>query len=75
MDKQEVTIADLERLAAAMAQAIPNLECPECCDCGWTYQYVERSAQLYTEEWEWACLARAIVQYRLTRNAKNAGNG
>ena len=64
MDQKQVTQEDLERLALAMAQAIPALDCPECCDCGVVYQYLERSAQLYREEWEWACLASLLIHYQ-----------
>lgn len=73
MEKDELSVEDLERLAAAMAAAIPNLECPECCDCGWVYQYVEKSAGFFREEWEWAYFANAIVQYRLTRKSASPG--
>ena len=60
----EFPVEELERLAYAMARAIPDLDCPECCDCGWTYQYMEVSAQWYREEWEWACLANTLIYYR-----------
>ncbi|WP_147376875.1 hypothetical protein [Noviherbaspirillum saxi] len=73
MEKHEISIEDLERLAANMAQRIPDLECPECCDDGWVHQYVELSAQLYQDEWEWSCLALAFTQYRLTKNNGNSG--
>lgn len=61
---REIGIEDLERMAAAMAQAIPALDCPPCCECTWTYYYLERSARLYREELEWACLAQALLRYR-----------
>lgn len=64
MDHQEITDEDLERLAAAMAMAIPDLDCPECCEQGWKYRYVEMSAALYRDEWEWHCLFNAILRYR-----------
>lgn len=64
MEKDEVTLEDLERMAAAMAAAIPELECPECCERGWKFEYIELSAQLYQDEHEWACLARALLQFR-----------
>lgn len=62
MDGQEVTQEDLERMALAMAQALSELDCPECCECGVVYQYLERSAEMYREEWEWACLAHILVR-------------
>ena len=67
MDKQEITLEDLEQLAAAMARALPELDCPECCDQGWKYEYVEKSAALFQEEWEWHCLYHAILRYRRER--------
>ncbi len=73
MDKNDVALEDLERMAAAMAQKIPELECPECCDCGWLYQYVEKSAKIYTEEWEWACFSNTIIRHHLLTKAKRAG--
>lgn len=70
MDEQQITMEDLERLALAMAQAIPKLDCPECCDCGLVYQYAERSAELYREEWEWACLANVLIRYQANKNTQ-----
>lgn len=61
MDKQEITLEDLERLAAAMAHHMQDLDCPDCCDCGPVYQYLEASAEIYREEREWACLANVLV--------------
>ena len=63
MENQEITLEDLERFAAVLAQAIPDLDCPECCDVGWKYQYMEKSAALFREEWEWRCLAVAVQIY------------
>lgn len=60
MEKHEITVQDLERLAEAMAQRITDLDCPECCDCGPVYQYMELSVALYQEEWEWALLAHTL---------------
>lgn len=67
MDRQEVTQEELERMALAMVQALPELDCPECCDCGVVYQYLERSAEVYREEWEWACLANTLIRYQSSR--------
>ena len=64
MDKQEISLEELERFAAEMARAVPDLDCPECCEQGWKYRYVEMSATLFREEWEWHCLARVIEGYR-----------
>ncbi|HYD94516.1 MAG TPA: hypothetical protein VEC01_04260 [Noviherbaspirillum sp.] len=71
MEKPEITQEDLERYAERMARAISDLDCPECCEQGWKYQYVELSCALYREEWEWHCLAVALRSYRL--RTKNPG--
>ena len=75
MEEVEVTLDDLERLAMAMAQKISEIDCPECRDCGWTYQYVELSSSLYRDEWEWACLSEKIIRYRLSRQDGKKENG
>jgi hypothetical protein len=67
MDKCEVTLADLEHLAAAMAQALANLQCPE--HYGPAYGFIEVGAKVYQEEWEWAFLAVAIMNARSARKA------
>jgi hypothetical protein len=58
-----------------MVQAMPDLDCPECCDCGWTYQYVELSAQLYRDELEWSCLSSTIVHYHIARKSNKSEPG
>lgn len=68
MAEGELTNEQLEQMAALMAQAIPDLECPECCECGWTFHYIERSAQLYQEEYEWAVLFQALLMRRTKRS-------
>jgi len=70
MEPKEITPEDLEQFAAALAKALPDLDCPECCDQGWRYQYMERSAALFQDEWEWHCLAHVIVRYRHTRQSR-----
>lgn len=70
MKEQEVTYEDLERLAAAMAHHMQDLECPECCDCGVVYQYLEASAEIFREEREWACLAGVLVAMHGNKTAK-----
>jgi hypothetical protein len=67
VEKHDISPNDLEHLAETMARAIPALECPECCECGWKFEYLEMSAALYREHWEWACLANALLQYRARR--------
>ncbi|WP_151638403.1 hypothetical protein [Noviherbaspirillum aerium] len=77
MDKDEVSIEDLMRYTEAMVQAIPDLDCPECCECGWTYHYVERSAEVFRDEMEWAVLVQTMVFYsrRRKQGASNLGQG
>ncbi|RZI44162.1 hypothetical protein EGT07_01660 [Herbaspirillum sp. HC18] len=70
MEKQEITLEDLERFAEALAQAIPHLDCPEQCEQSWKYQYVEMSADLYREEWEWHCLASVIHAHHRKKKQK-----
>lgn len=70
MGKQEITYEDLERLAAAMAHHMQDLDCPECCECGPAYHYLELSAEMYREEREWACLASVLVLMRQKRGSK-----
>lgn len=74
MEQQEMSLEQLEQMALLMAQAIPDLDCPECCECGWVYHYVERSALVYQEEHEWACLYRALLVYR-AKHCKPAAPG
>ena len=60
----EVQREDLERMVALMVALLPTLDCPECCDQGHRYKYVELSAAFYRDEWEVACLATALMQRR-----------
>lgn len=75
MEKREVTLEDLQQLAAALAQKIPDTDCPECCDRGVVYQYVERSAKLYNDEWEWACLSSAIIRHYRAKKSEPSKQG
>lgn len=67
MATQKVELEQLEQMAALMAQAIPDLDCPECCEYGWKYQYIEHSAELYQEQYEWAVLFRVISLRRIQK--------
>lgn len=69
MDHQEISPEDLERFAAELANAIPDLACPECCEQGWKYQYMEMSASFYRDQWEWHCLLNALIRYRRMKKA------
>lgn len=68
MADSELSTEQLEQMAALMARAIPDLDCPECCDCNWVYEYVERSARIYQEQYEWAVLFQALWLRRARRS-------
>ena len=72
MEKHEITLEDLEKMTTAMAHAIPDLDCPECCTFELRHHYVELSAALYQDEWEWACFATALVQYKEWKKANGS---
>lgn len=70
MEKQKfivMNLTDLEQLATLMAQALPELECPDC--CGPTYEFIDIGASFYQEEWEWACFSRAVIHTRTRRRS------
>ncbi|MGV3654668.1 MAG: hypothetical protein ACO1N5_10665 [Noviherbaspirillum sp.] len=60
MEKREAVMVDLEQLAALMAQALEDLECPEC--CGPVYPFIETGARIYYEEMEWSCVVAVIAK-------------
>ncbi len=64
METPEITSEELQCLVAALVQLLPTLECPACCDQGHRYQYFELSATFYRDEWEWAQLSSALLQYQ-----------
>jgi hypothetical protein len=55
MENQQQALVDLEKLASLMAQALPDLDCPEC--CGPVHQFIEFGAHVYQEQREWAYFA------------------
>jgi hypothetical protein len=70
MEKQKfivIDLADVEQLASLMAQALPELDCPDC--CGPTYEFIEFGAGVYQEEWEWACFSTAVIHTRTKRRS------
>ena len=64
MDEPEIPHEQLLRTVEVMVRLLPTLDCPECCDQGHRYQYVELSASFYRDEWEWAQLSTALLRYR-----------
>jgi hypothetical protein len=72
MDKHEMVVIDLDRLAALMAQALADLECPDC--CGPVYQFIEVGVTVYQEEWEWACFVHTLRNGRLAQRTQAGRN-
>ncbi|MET0961931.1 MAG: hypothetical protein ABWY05_03815 [Noviherbaspirillum sp.] len=55
---------ELQLLAYRMAQAMAELDCPDC--CGAVHTFIEHGCEVYKEEWEWACFVQ-VVQYKRSR--------
>ena len=72
MKESEITTEDLEQLAMKMAMAIPELDCPDCCECGVVFHYIEKSAKLYHEEWTWAFFTESMLYLRTKRRSIRA---
>ena len=70
MDQYQAIVIDLDQLAALMARALPDLECPEC--CGPIHDFIERGAAVYQEEWEWACFVQVLLSVCSKKNTRNA---
>lgn len=64
MDEHEIPHEELQRMVETLVRLLPTLDCPECCDQGHRYQYIELSASFYRDEWEWAQLSSALLRYR-----------
>lgn len=58
---QEALEQELRQLAYQMAQALADLDCPDCCSP--LHAFIEHGCEVYREEWEWACLVQ-IVHYK-----------
>lgn len=65
MNQTQVVVIDLDELCAAMARALPDLECPEC--CGPIYECIENGSKIYLEELYWAYFFTCINTARLRR--------
>lgn len=61
-DEQQAIERELHQLAYRMAQALADLDCPDC--CGAVHAFIEHGCDLYREEWEWACFVQ-VVQHRV----------
>lgn len=50
----------IEQMAAMMAAALSQIDCPDC--CGPVYGFIEVGAEIHQEEAEWACVVHAICK-------------
>ena len=64
LNEQQAIEQELHQLAHRMAQALADLECPDC--CGPLHTFIEHGCEVYREEWEWACFVQ-VVQHRWRR--------
>lgn len=51
---------ELEIIAARMATALPQIDCPE--ECGPIYEFIEFGAAIHHEELQWACVVHVMRQ-------------
>ena len=58
MSKEQALEQQLRQLAYQMAQALADLDCPDC--CGPVHAFIEHGCEVYREEWEWACLVQVV---------------
>jgi hypothetical protein len=71
MNEHEIVRIDIDRLAALMAQSIPDLQCPDC--CGPVHDFIESGAKFYQEEWEWSCFVMVISQVQAVKKNQKDG--
>ena len=69
LDQQQAIERELDQLAYRMAQALAELDCPDC--CGAVHNFIEHGCEVYREEWEWACFVQ-VVRFR---GGGNRGRG
>ena len=65
LDNEQATEKQLQQLALRMAQALAELDCPDC--CGAVHTFIEHGCEVYREEWEWACFVQVVHYSRLRR--------
>lgn len=53
-----VTEEALQQMAAIMASALADLDCPQC--CGPVHQFIEIGASIHQEELEWAAVVHTV---------------
>lgn len=66
LDNKQATEEQLQQLALRMAQALAELDCPDC--CGAVHTFIEHGCEVYREEWEWACFVQ-VVHYSRSRRS------
>ena len=59
---EEALEQELRQLAYRMAQALAELDCPDC--CGPVHAFIEHGGSVYREEWEWACFVQVVHRRR-----------
>ena len=64
LDNAQAVEQELQQLAYRMAQALAELDCPDC--CGTVHTFIEHGCEVYREEWEWACFVQ-VVHYSRSR--------
>jgi methionyl-tRNA synthetase len=69
LEEQRALEQELHRLAYQMAQALAELDCPDC--CGEVHAFIEHGCEVYREEREWACFVQ-LVRYRSGGNRGRA---
>jgi len=69
LDQQQAIERELDQLAYRMAQALADLDCPDC--CGAVHTFIEHGCEVYREEWEWACFVQVVT----FRGGGNRGRG
>ena len=58
LNEQQAIEQELHQLAYRMAQALVDLDCPDC--CGAVHAFIEHGCEVYREEWEWACFVQLV---------------
>lgn len=70
--REEALEQEIRQLAYRMAQALAELDCPDC--CGPVHTFIEHGCDVYREEWEWACFVQ-VVHRRRGGSAGGGGSG
>ena len=60
--REEALEQEVRQLAYRMAQALAELDCPDC--CGPVHAFIEHGCDVDREEWEWACFVQVVHRRR-----------